>query len=387
MVQILASFIIVIIIMMASSSSSSLLGRRLIRNTLLVASKTDPAGVNLFTSLLDAGRANNLWREVEAGVPLLVANKKNGRGKCVLWLHEEPLLGLNYVNVVAQERCKMEAGFDDMIFLSKHKAASGTASLTVHPIGIPSQSLKENADYGSGGVAGMCSPPSRRIASLYRAINALVKAKGMDSTFQTTLEATHHGPQVDIPVCFVEIGSNECDWSIPEAGAAWSQVLLHNLSLEESSPLAEEKKVEEEEEEGKEDEEEKEAAAEASGLVVVGIGGGHYCPKLNDCSRLGPNIYSAHCLATYTLESHLEGRAEALPFGCPEDTKAFEYVIDRVISSTRISYPSSRLICIVDKKSFKAEHRTLITTHLQKTGVEWTYSVSDIKSIYSATYA
>jgi D-aminoacyl-tRNA deacylase len=30
---------------------------------------------------------------------------------------------------------------------------------------------------------------------------------GMQDQFEVTLEATHHGPHVDLPACFVEIGA------------------------------------------------------------------------------------------------------------------------------------------------------------------------------------
>ena len=30
---------------------------------------------------------------------------------------------------------------------------------------------------------------------------------GMQDKFEVTLEATHHGPHVDLPACFVEIGA------------------------------------------------------------------------------------------------------------------------------------------------------------------------------------
>jgi D-aminoacyl-tRNA deacylase len=38
-------------------------------------------------------------------------------------------------------------------------------------------------------------------------ITGLTLLLGMQDQFEVTLEATHHGPHVDLPACFVEIGA------------------------------------------------------------------------------------------------------------------------------------------------------------------------------------
>jgi len=60
-------------------------------------------------------------------------------------------------------------------------------------------------------------------------------------------------------------------------------------------------------------------------------------------------------------------------------------VINEVISSTRLAFPvdRSRLVVILDKKSFKAANKNAIISHLESIGVEWTHSSADVKSIYN----
>jgi D-tyrosyl-tRNA(Tyr) deacylase len=177
------------------------------------------------------------------------------------WIVDHPLLTLNYPNVHFQNlltnyyfpigtpasslslseenrmknqiHSKEDLLIDNVFFVSKHAAASGTVSLTVHPIGIPH--LKESGR--NGGIAGRCSPPNPHIGSLYRSIYQQTKGQveaGVEeaSQFTISLEATHHGPFVEIPTCFVEIGSTMEQWSHPTAGRLWSKCLGEYFGIE-----------------------------------------------------------------------------------------------------------------------------------------------------------
>ena len=168
------------------------------------------------------------------------------------WIVDHSLLALNYPNIHFQHYLSKfffpetpstpfiedhrrnshilspeDLSIDNVFFVSRHSAASGTVSLTVHPIGIPH--LKEVGR--NGGIAGRCSPPNPHIANLYRSILQETKLAGLDSLFTITLEATHHGPFVEIPTCFIEIGSTMAQWQNPEAGMIWSRCLGHYFGL------------------------------------------------------------------------------------------------------------------------------------------------------------
>ena len=176
-------------------------------NTLLVSTRSDPASVNIFDSL----SRRPLWREMVKEVLYTCENKF---GKIFMWMQDKPLLHLDRVDKLFVETYSEEVEFNDIIFLSKHAAASGIPSLTIHPIGIPWQ--VDNSM--TGGLPGRCSPPSFRISSLYRSLLSETRRQGLESKYQVTLEATHHGPHADIPACFVEIGSTEDIWPVKEAG-------------------------------------------------------------------------------------------------------------------------------------------------------------------------
>lgn len=191
-------------------------------NTLLVSTRTDPASINIFESLSRRG----IWRETVKDV-LYTCNCK--AGQVFLWMQDQPLLHMDCADKrFISEIYRDDVVIDDIIFLSRHAAASGTPSLTIHPIGIPWQ--VDNTM--TGGIPGRCSPPSFRISSLYRSLLSETKRRGLESKYQVTLEATHHGPHADIPTCFVEIGSTEDVWPVKEAGLLIICVLFNKVLVD-----------------------------------------------------------------------------------------------------------------------------------------------------------
>ena len=88
------------------------------------------------------------------------------------------------------------------VFLSKHRAEEGRASLTVHPIGNFGKNEK------GGKEKTLCTCPSFLLKNIFIELNKNVNG----SNYEATLEATHHGPFIEKPVLFLELGSNENYW-------------------------------------------------------------------------------------------------------------------------------------------------------------------------------
>jgi D-aminoacyl-tRNA deacylase len=135
---------------------------------------------------------------------------------------------------------------DLLVFLSKHRSEMKLNSLTVHP---PGNYI--SADHG--GELGFLPPSSPRyMSSALRVLHKKKKELGIKD--QTTYEVTHHGPKVNSPCFFIEIGSDETRWEIGSLGEAIARTLLsdgfHNN--DEEIPIA------------------------------IGIGGGHYAPRFTD---------------------------------------------------------------------------------------------------------
>jgi len=97
---------------------------------------------------------------------------------------------------------------DVFIFISKHRAEEGRASLTCHPIGNFGK-----AEHG-GKDRTLCSSHSILLKNIFVELSKNVENSG----YETTLEATHHGPYLEKPLLFVELGSNEKYWEDKKGG-------------------------------------------------------------------------------------------------------------------------------------------------------------------------
>ena len=221
---------------------------------LIIASNADSASINLKDRLLEMSSwvkcgkydGNDMWEIVEKRGDYC---EKGTR-----------LISINNIHINAE---KIDETFEkennvkinNIIFLSRHKAASGKPSLTVHPIGNWGK-----AEYG--GEEGKITPTSPKLmTSLLRKIKEN-QLEGFDVCF----EATHHGPLLKTPTIFLEIGSTDNEWEdkIP------AQALINSL-LE---------------------------VKYTEGKNVVGIGGGHYTPRFTEAA-LTHKVNFGHMVANY----------------------------------------------------------------------------------------
>ena len=146
-----------------------------------------------------------------------------------------------------------------VVYLSKHRSESRTASLTVHPIGNP-----KGADFGGRSGTLVPAAPHWMTAALRR---LRFEARGLP--YEVTFEATHHGPYLETPTFYIEQGSTEKEWGDPEAAAAIARTLLDLEPVE--APVA------------------------------VGLGGGHYVPRHTDVA-LARRVAFGHLLPGHALE-------------------------------------------------------------------------------------
>jgi D-tyrosyl-tRNA(Tyr) deacylase len=145
-----------------------------------------------------------------------------------------------------------------VVFLSKHRSESETPSLTVHPIGNIGR-----ADYG-GRPATLVPTAPREMTETLRAVRR--EAEGLP--YAVTFEATHHGPVLESPAFFLEAGSTEKEWRDVRAAEALMRALL--------------------------------AVEPRTSDVAVGVGGGHYVPRLTDVA-FARDVAFGHLLAGHAL--------------------------------------------------------------------------------------
>jgi D-aminoacyl-tRNA deacylase len=109
------------------------------------------------------------------------------------------------------------------IFLSRHSAESGMASLTAHTTGNFSDETK------SGGAPRELGRSDPSLLKNY--LISLSKRKERLVDYEIAMEATHHGPtSLQRPVLFVEIGSDEKRWGDAKAAAVVGEALIESLT-------------------------------------------------------------------------------------------------------------------------------------------------------------
>ncbi len=224
---------------------------------LIISSEADNASINLRDRLLEMSE----WSEEGSfdDREMWKLTKDYG-GFCK---KDTILITIGKLHIYAEEidkkwESKNKAKIDNIVFLSRHKAASGRPSLTVHPIGNWGK-----ADYG-GREAEISGAAAELMTGLLRSIRKN-RLPGYDICF----EATHHGPFLETPTMFLEIGSTEEQWNKHEPAQALIKALL------ELEP--------------------------ATGINVVGIGGGHYTPRFTEAA-LSHDVCFGHIVANYGIE-------------------------------------------------------------------------------------
>ena len=108
------------------------------------------------------------------------------------------------------------------LFLSRHSAESGIASLTAHTTG----------NFGEAKIGGSERELGRADTALLKNyLIALQKRRSRIEGYEITMEATHHGPtSLQKPVLFVELGSSEKYWGDAKAASVVGEALVESLT-------------------------------------------------------------------------------------------------------------------------------------------------------------
>jgi len=217
---------------------------------LIVTSSEDPASMNIRARLLERSG----W--AEKGI-----------------FSNHPALAKDDFLMVQVDRIHLEEDFIDRrvsdalgvkleatIFASRHRAESRIPTLTVHPIGNFSA-----AEFG-GKPNTLCLASPQLMTSALRNLSA----KGQGLGFNISFETTHHGPSMEGPAFYIEIGSYEELWGREDAADAIAETII--------------------------------SARDEHHPVMVCVGGGHYAPRFTEIA-LSRKVAVGHMAANYALES------------------------------------------------------------------------------------
>jgi len=99
---------------------------------------------------------------------------------------------------------------DFIVFASRHKSKKGNPSLSLHAPGN-----WRGADYG-GKEGKICKTSAFVLKYLFQELNKNAQEQKLEG-YEVTMEVTHHGPLIEKPCCFIELGSSEKQWQDKEA--------------------------------------------------------------------------------------------------------------------------------------------------------------------------
>ncbi len=221
---------------------------------LIAASRKDPASLNIAKRILNCYRFAKSSEKYQGNV--IQETNMNGKDVKLVTLGEE--------SVRAQHLLEAFSRVELVAFISKHSSESGTPTLSVHVPG----------NFGEAELGGLSRKVSVAPAyAMRRALMALARFKEeMDLSYEVSYECTHHGPSLDVPTMFVELGSSPAQWSDMRAAEAVGRAAVESVA-----------------EFGK-----------SESKAVLGIGGTHYNAKFTRMA-LQSEIAFGHMIPKYAV--------------------------------------------------------------------------------------
>ena len=220
-------------------------------NLAIISSSKDPAGINIRNNLIELFDFKKLNVKFDGNNVFEFDKIKNKNIK--LYLINDDL--------IFSENIDKKIDADILIFASKHRSKENTPSFAVHAIGNFGQ-----AELG-GQEKKLCMSSAVLLKNLFIELNKTAS----NTNFQLTMEATHHGPYVEKPAVFAEIGSTEKEWNDKENGKIIAKTIMNLINNENKNYK-----------------------------IAVGIGGPHYCNNFNKIA-LRTDIALSHICPKHQL--------------------------------------------------------------------------------------
>ncbi len=204
------------------------------------------------------------------------------------------------------------AAFDEpdlLVFASRHSGETGPL-LTAHATGNFGP-----AEYG-GGEGSLARAAPNALRTVRRAF-----AEYAPDGYDVGVECTHHGPStVGCPSLFVELGSDEPEWTDPAGAEAVARSIL---ALRETAPT--------------------------HYRTVVGFGGGHYAPRF-DRVLVETDWRVGHVAADWALEEMGDPRASKAVVGKAFATSGTEFAL--------VDGDRPDLVAVIDDLGFETVSET-----------------------------
>ena len=221
---------------------------------LLVASNKDIASLNIKHQILNHYPFNRTTETFQQ-TPLYTTDI-NGKKITLATLNEE--------SVKAQNLPDNFPNADLIIFISRHSSQSGKPTLSVHTPGNFAE-----AELGGLPKTISVSPAT----AMQNALKALLHYKEeLSLDYEVSYECTHHGPSLNIPAMFVELGSSPTQWNDSRAAQAVAHAAMSAIAK----------------------------LSMPTNSAVLGIGGTHYNQKFTKMALAGEAVFG-HMIPKYAV--------------------------------------------------------------------------------------
>ena len=231
---------------------------------------------------------------------------------------------LNKIKIIHSKKDGVESNHLDSkidaklyIFASRHRAASGTPALLIHPTGNWSQITLAGREQELAFTSSW---------TLKTGLFKLREKKEQYSLeeFKVDLEVTHHGPtELETPLIFMELGSSEEFWKHEEGAKAVGEAIIETAEcfVERSN---------------------------FSGESYIGFGGNHYAYRFHKHIIENPDVFISHIAPKHALDAITPKIVE----------EAFTKTIEDPIGA------------LIDKKGARSEQRRIVSEIVEDLGKE-----------------
>ena len=265
---------------------------------LILSSNEDPASTNIKKELLTQSK----WDEIDTLYDNTVYRHSNMKDLVIVTINDKKITHENLEKDVDE---KLGLKPRQAIFLSRHRSKTGEPTLTTHPIG----------NYGEAQFGGKTKTLSKSSPKLMTHLLRILKKNAEQAKLyhKVCFEVTHHGPYMNIPTLFVEVGSNEEEWEKQKPAKIIAKSVLELL---ESYHY---------EEDFKEDI-----------PVLIGIGGGHYAPRFTDIV-FEKKVAFGHMIPSYQIDAgNIDGEMFEKALQATPDVKGV-YINRKSLKKSQVS--------------------------------------------------
>jgi len=263
---------------------------------IFMASKRDTAGMNIANQLIQNYHFKKTSETFQCN-PVYTKNLHNKETK--LFFVDAEIVQTQFLENLVNPQL--------MVFLSRHSSAKGVPTLSVHTSG----NLGE-AKFG-GKPKTVSVSPAKAMKNALCEMDKQVNEKKLD--YEVSYEVTHHGPSLNFPSMFVELGSSPEQWVDVEAAKVVADSAVAAVSDSNCCP------------------------------VVVGIGGPHYNKKFTKLALNNERAFG-HMIPKYATETL--------------DTELIKQCVEKTLEPVES--------VVLDWKGIKGEHKPKIVDALNSLG-------------------